>query len=383
MPGKSLQLVVKITKLCNMRCAYCYEFDHLGDPRRMTVEQIRAMFQNVADWPGAADLDDIEFIWHGGEPLVIKIDQYEAIRDAQREVFGDDPRISNALQTNLTVLTDAHIEFFKTGGFFHHLGVSFDPYGSQRVDKRGALRNAQILTNMERLAVAGVPFGAISVLCQDTLPHVRETYRFFDEVGLQFRLLPIDCAANDRQADRHGVSSTEIGAAYAELFEEFLSSDDPTTVKPLDDHLALAAAHRAGLQAKRYDKTNDEAVFVVDLDGGVYGEAEAYDPAYCYGNIFEERFDRLLESPARAAAMARADRRLARYCDGCRYRRSCPGFFVGDASDVQERIIAAEGCPMARTLDLLCATLEHLDLDAPAAPAPSQSKTTRAAAAPA
>ena len=43
----SPQFVFKVSKYCNLRCDYCYEFPHLGDMSRMRVDQIRAAFQNI------------------------------------------------------------------------------------------------------------------------------------------------------------------------------------------------------------------------------------------------------------------------------------------------------------------------------------------------
>ena len=49
----------------------------------------------------------------------------------QKDIFGSELKYINAVQTNLTVLTERHIEFLERG-FFEDIGVSFDVYGDRK-----------------------------------------------------------------------------------------------------------------------------------------------------------------------------------------------------------------------------------------------------------
>jgi uncharacterized protein len=42
--------VVKLSKLCNMRCSYCYEWNELGNPARMSPELWRQVLQAAVDY---------------------------------------------------------------------------------------------------------------------------------------------------------------------------------------------------------------------------------------------------------------------------------------------------------------------------------------------
>lgn len=46
----AVQWVVKASKLCNLRCKYCYEFPFLADPSRISQQQLRSFFTNVATY---------------------------------------------------------------------------------------------------------------------------------------------------------------------------------------------------------------------------------------------------------------------------------------------------------------------------------------------
>ena len=134
----SPQFVFKVSKYCNLRCDYCYEFPYLGDKARMSLDQIRAAFQNIKSSVTELAITDADFIWHGGEPFLVPLEFYEAVNLIQKDIFGSELKYINAVQTNLTVLTERHIEFLE-GGFFEDIGVSFDVYGDQRIDTAGGL----------------------------------------------------------------------------------------------------------------------------------------------------------------------------------------------------------------------------------------------------
>jgi len=74
----NVEWVVKISKLCNLRCTYCYEFPFLADRTRMRLEDLRIMFRHIAEFY-AARPKRMDFVWHGGEPLLIEPTYYSNI----------------------------------------------------------------------------------------------------------------------------------------------------------------------------------------------------------------------------------------------------------------------------------------------------------------
>src|SRR4026209_2116211 len=184
----SPQFVLKISKYCNLRCDYCYEFPHLGDKARMNLNQIQAAFQNIKSSINELAIERVNFIWHGGEPFLVPVEVYEQINLIQKDIFGTEFEYMNSLQTNLTVLTNRHIKFLE-GGFFGDIGVSFDVYGDQRVDTKGKSSADLVRANMRKLIDHQIAFGAIAVLARDTLSSIKQTYRFFDALKVEHRIL--------------------------------------------------------------------------------------------------------------------------------------------------------------------------------------------------
>jgi uncharacterized protein len=345
--NSAIDFVIKISKFCNLRCTYCYEFTELGQRRRMQPAELRRFFVNVRDSVLRSGRSRIHFIWHGGEPLLIPIDYYEQIGEIQREVIGATIDYVNLLQTNLTVLTDRHIEFLQSKRFFNHaIGVSFDVYGDQRVDTRGKLRTDTVLANMQRLRDAGVRFGAICVLARNTLPRIGEIYRFYDSLGIPVRILPFYKSATDDQVGAHALSFHEITGSMKQIFDAWLVSESATNVTPLDEQMRYALAAISGQARGTYDAQTDEHVFLVDTNGDTYGVADTYSTDRRYGNLFDQDLDALLTSAARARVMDAARTRLQTYCSSCPYFGYCPGRYAAEATPEQRRLLAEDGCPV-------------------------------------
>ena len=64
-----MQLIVKLTNGCNLRCTYCSE----GDFTQISILDKSLLLKIVDDVPELLETikdDTIDFLWHGGEPLL-------------------------------------------------------------------------------------------------------------------------------------------------------------------------------------------------------------------------------------------------------------------------------------------------------------------------
>ena len=74
-------LVLKVASLCNLNCTYCYMYN-LGDetfknqPKFMSNETVDSIIENVKNHCKKHALSTFEFIFHGGEPMLISMDFY-------------------------------------------------------------------------------------------------------------------------------------------------------------------------------------------------------------------------------------------------------------------------------------------------------------------
>src|SRR5687767_2706592 len=89
--GRAVNWVIKLSKLCNLRCGYCYEWNELGDPRRMSAALIERVVGAAADLHRLRALSTpalrTTLIMHGGEPLVLPLEYLQGFMDTARRHF--------------------------------------------------------------------------------------------------------------------------------------------------------------------------------------------------------------------------------------------------------------------------------------------------------
>src|SRR5262249_19753651 len=113
MQPSTITWILKPSKLCNLRCAYCYEWDHLGNASRMSLNDLRSIFRAarhyhdlVRDRFGSATT---RFVLHGGEPLAPPLDYLSDLVALQGEVFAG-AELRRSIQTNLYRVADEKLE---------------------------------------------------------------------------------------------------------------------------------------------------------------------------------------------------------------------------------------------------------------------------------
>lgn len=93
--NRSVTWVVKASKLCNLRCSYCYEWDELSLRDRMSFSQWEKLFLEMKRYaeflrkPG--EVIDVRVVLHGGEPLVLPVAYLKSVVDLQQSILLGDP----------------------------------------------------------------------------------------------------------------------------------------------------------------------------------------------------------------------------------------------------------------------------------------------------
>ena len=361
MKKRQIEFVTKISKHCNLRCSYCYEYNDLADTRRLSLENAARILRNLKDY-SARTYGRACFIWHGGEPFLIKPSYYEQIGELQQEIFGSEVSYWNLVQSNLTVLSEPMLDFIEQQKFFYGLGVSVDPFGDERVDIKGRQTREIVLNNMQKLIDRNVPFGCITVLTPSSLPFVRQTFCFFDALGLDFRALPYDVSASADQANLHSLSGEALVDAFAVLFDEWLGSSSAVKLEPLCQYMLSAIRFLRGEEKNYWNMWEDELVFIVELDGSLWGRPDMYVPGSKYGNVIEQNLESVLQSASRRRACEQAAQRTDLHCRECPYHGYCSGQYVADASNVEREMLSAFGCPVRSVIDHIVARFEETGL---------------------
>ncbi|MGK3967421.1 radical SAM protein [Sorangium sp. So ce118] len=323
--------VLKLSKLCNLRCKYCYEMEELGNRDMMSLEQLRRMYNTIHDYYTEADRRDgkrtmLHFNWHGGEPMLADPEFYWSTFSAQREIFGDRLDVFNSVQTNLTVLDDQRIRLLRDG--FNGLGVSIDLFGGLRVNLAQRDQQARVLRNMDRLREAGVGFGCITVLTKSSIRHLKEIYRFYESAGISFRILPLHGDYQGPQHDELAVSPAEVLDAYCMLADLWLQGNGSVRVAPVLDYIETVIQHLTpGGRREYFDRRAWTPLIAVNMNGSCQHMSDPYgSPEWQLGNIFTTPLAEIMSGAVMERSVRATEERMALNCARCKYFGSCSGY---------------------------------------------------------
>lgn len=351
-----LNIVMKFSKLCNLRCTYCYEYDELGLKERMPIDGIHHFLRSFTGHYIASGWSiPVMFVWHGGEPLLLPSSYIRTVVEMQNEYLGAAGiTFENAMQTNLVRFSDEQINLLKALRF--SIGFSFDVFGGARINGPGGDSTTRVLDNLQRLfnsnAIADLKMGGIAVLHKANIHRVEHIYDFYQQLGLALRLLPIFSLGNVPARMRHlTLSHEEVVEAFQKVARLQFQHTSPIPILPLDSYLESAVSQLSELQSVAYDPAQMEWALIVNTNGDTYSNGESYMPEGRMGNIFKQEFSSVWSSTERQATIAVRQER-ASVCERCRFRDSCSHLPMIEALPC-ERAYDADGnlvCPITKPM---------------------------------
>jgi uncharacterized protein len=354
--------------ICNLGCTYCYylEKEHLypqGQAFRMSGEVLDSF---VRQYISAQDVPEVNFAWQGGEPTLLGL---EFFRDVVRlqEKYSNGKRISNAIQTNGTVLDDAWCEFFTEHRFL--IGLSVDGpeelHDAYRVDKGGKPTFQKVLRGLGFLQKHGTQYNTLTVVNRANSQRPLEVYRFLKEIGSEyFQFIPLverepdaDALAmgldlsgppmsatlansSGTAAQRHGAPGTgdlskaplvtpwsveprQFGEFLVAIFEEWVRTDVGRIFVQLFD---TALAGWVGMEPPLcvFAETCGNAL-ALEHNGDLYACDHYVYPDFRLGNIMDTPLEELVHLPEQVRFGDAKWEDLPQFCRDCRVRFVCHG----------------------------------------------------------
>jgi uncharacterized protein len=329
---KRMAWVVNPSKLCNLRCSYCYEWNELGNAAKMSPELLRSVFVAVRDYHLALEdrfTDVVSNIsWLGGEPLILSLDYLEQIMALEEEVLGDlmgRRAFYNVVQTNLYQLTDPVIAFLRRYNW--KPGISLDVVPGVRLSVGGRETEKKVIANVKRLRDQGIQPDAIVVLAKHTTPHVVRIHDFFVKQGFsRVRFLPLFAGPPERPMDSVLATNEEIAEAMCQRFVHWVETGTQLEIEPLQEYLHNILRQMVGVRSGLYDRGDlGEGVLIVNTNGDLYQLLDAYDPELAMGNVGRDSIEEILKSEATQRTMLRDAAVRTSMCGPCKYAGTCNG----------------------------------------------------------
>jgi uncharacterized protein len=163
----TLYVILKATRLCNLRCSYCSAWRE-GADQVMSFAMMARVVSQAMTLPGIRTL---HFVWHGGETTLLSRSYFERALWLQEHFRIDRRRVEHAIQTNATRIDDDWARFFKAAGF--SVGVSLDidhrNHDRQRQFKGGGGSFAATRSGIDTLRRHGLAHGFLAVVDQQCL----------------------------------------------------------------------------------------------------------------------------------------------------------------------------------------------------------------------
>ncbi len=183
-------LIKPASALCNLRCKYCFYAD-IAENREiesfgiMNLDTAEAIISKAIAF---ADGGAISFAFQGGEPTVASLKFFVEFVELVKKHNVNRSQISYALQTNGTLLTSEHCEFFYENNFL--IGVSLDGkaemHNANRVDTKQKGTFNKVMQAIAMLKKHKVKFNILTVVTSLTPRNAQSLYNFFKAQNLHY-----------------------------------------------------------------------------------------------------------------------------------------------------------------------------------------------------
>jgi uncharacterized protein len=326
------EFVLKVHQRCNLACDYCYVYE-LRDqswrdrPAVMPYDVAKAAVAAIGTHVRTHDLNRVQVVLHGGEPLLAGLDRLLRLVSDLRSAVPLSCEMAVGLQTNGLLLTETILHALVDHGI--RVGLSLDgppeinDLHRRHADGRGSYAGiSQALTLLRADYAAGSFAGILCTVDPYTDPEkCYEELVSFAPPSIDF-LLP---HANwSFPPTRHGDASTPYADWLIKIFDRWYSAPHrEADVRLFTDLLTLICGgtghtEQAGL--------SPATMLVVESDGAIEqvdALKSAYPGAAATGlNVFTDSLDAAMAHPGVIARqLGRAA--LSEECLGCDVHRIC------------------------------------------------------------
>jgi uncharacterized protein len=348
---KAFHVMTKpIGPICNLDCTYCFYLEKeklfpSNENFRMTPETLE---EYIRQYISMQDVPEVSFAWQGGEPTLMGVNFFRKVVELQQKHAGGKV-ISNALQTNGTLLDDEWCGFLAANQFL--VGLSIDGpaklHDEYRVTKKGAGSYEKVLGGLRLLKKHKVEFNTLTVVNKVNSQKPLEVYRFLRDIGSGFiQFIPLAERLADAEATKLGldlatpprvdeegsvrlpvtawsVQPRQYGEFLSTIFDEWVRRDvGRTFVQIFDVTLGNWMGMGGGLCV--FSETCGTAM-AMEHNGDVYSCDHYVYPRYKLGNVLNQTLGEMVNSEFQKQFGIDKKSTLPKYCLECDVRHLCHG----------------------------------------------------------
>ena len=320
-----------IGPICNLDCAYCFYLDKKEElfagkhQFRMSDEVLESYVRAYIEGQPEG-LREIAFAWQGGEPTLMGVPFFEKAMAYQEKYARPGVTISNAMQTNGTLLDDEWGRFLKKHNFL--IGLSVDGpreiHDHYRYDIRGGGTFDDVMRGLNILKSHEVDFNTLTVLNNMNSRHPREVYDFLYETGSRhFQFIPL-VEVNDGVMHKRSVPGVHFGKFLKGVFDEWLKREHVGHVFVQHFDVMLNALMDFGSPICVHARTCGRAL-AIEHTGDVYSCDHYVDRGHLLGNTRNDSFAEMMAQPLQESFGNDKYDQLPQKCLDCEYLKFCYG----------------------------------------------------------
>lgn len=281
-----MQLIVKLTNVCNLRCSYCSE----GNQNQKCTLDKTLLYKLIDDVPALMDFrkqKNIDFLWHGGEPLTYPKQDLCDVMDYALEKLTPRYAVKFLAQTNLTLLDDEWLAIIKKYNI--GIGVSLDGYqdlhDANRRTADGKPSYQIVHDNIIKLKENDITPGLLMVLNTSQSIDVERLFSEIKALDVPCKIhAVIPCGNAEGRKDIKNISSNYV-LLLKEIYKKIFYEEQQVIIEPLNN-LMDAIIGKANIKECSFAGTCGESFLCIYNDGSVGfcgRKADEFDLKY--GNL--------------------------------------------------------------------------------------------------
>ncbi|RDE24652.1 anaerobic sulfatase maturase [Motiliproteus coralliicola] len=333
-------MIKPVGSACNLDCGYCYYQDKdalLQQPgaKVMSPERLqRFTEQYLAAQPDGTP--EVNFGWQGGEPTLAGLDFYRNAVKWQQHYNTRHLSISNAIQTNGSLLDDEWCHFFAEHNFL--VGLSIDGpselHDRQRPVKSGGSSFSQVRRAAQLLQQHQVEFNVLCVVTNVSLVDPIAVYNSIKQLGgryIQFiplvvpspSSISVDELYNFDQDAECSVDAQGYGRFLSTIFDHWLEQDlGRVFVQQFDELIGalLGQPSASCIHAPACGRS-----LVIENNLSVFSCDHLVYPPYQLNGLEQQSLAELVDGDQQQRFERLKIEQLPPNCNSCRFKPLCNG----------------------------------------------------------
>ena len=351
-------LIKPIGPKCNLNCDYCFYLDKdkffsHQNSYRMSDKVLKSLTQQYIEGQPEGTVE-VNFSWQGGEPTLMGLEFFAKAIEYQQQFSRCGLRITNALQTNGTLLNDEWGKFLKKQNFL--VGISVDGpmklHDQLRKTKTGEGSFNLVKQGIEVLRQHKIEHNFLCTINSYNGDHPKKVYRALKSLGAEhIQFIPIvEHDFFEQDSFKRPFCSTQSSKRYPD-------QNNPNTGKTLVSKLSVGPNQFGKFLNTVFDEwtkqdigkvfvQNFEAVLgkimgspasvcvyakvcgrnlVVEHDGSVYSCDHYVYPQFKQANLQQTQIAQIVDSTKQTEFGLSKNNELCSQCNECPYLQFCHG----------------------------------------------------------